>query len=218
MRRLAQPNVVTASAIAAALTAAVSIPRMLLWAKRPLPLWYVEATIFLGGFILWAFVFGWHTEYTRRPLFTLKIKPAIFAGATLAGILAALVLHFFLDPSLRITTPEDYPADFAHWVASTLFALAFTELFLLFAPFAWSMRLFRHEQIALWLTVAFNVFLLILKTRASPKPFPHTLFIDLLALRIVMGYFNVWFYLRGGIFLAWWLGFLIEARHLLGIL
>ena len=218
MRRLAQPNVVAASAIAAALSAALSIPRMLLWAKRPLPLWYVESTIFFGGFILWAFVFAWHTEYTHRPVFTLKINPKLFASATLAGILAAITLYFFLDPALRLTTPEDYPVDFEHWVATTLFALAFTQLFLLFAPFAWVMRLFRNEKLAIWLTIFFNVFLLVLKTQASPKPFPHALFIELFVLRIAMGYLAVWFYLRGGILIVWWLGLLIEARHLFQIL
>lgn len=217
MRRLAQPKVVAASALAAALSAALSIPRMLLWEKRPLPLWYVESTIFFGGFVLWAFVFAWHTEYTRRPIFTLKISPKLFAGATLAGIFAALFLYFFLDPSLRLTTPEDYPVDFAHCIAMTLFALAFTQLFLLFAPVAWSMRLFKNEKVAIWFTVSLSIFLLILKTQASPKPFPHALFIELFVLRVVMGYLAVWFYLRGGIFLAWWLGLLVEARHLLQI-
>jgi len=217
MRRLVRPKVVTAAAIAAASSAALSIPRMLLWAKRPLPLWYLESTIFLSGFVLWAFVFAWHTEYTHRPVFTLKIKPSLFATATLAGILATIALHFFLDPALRLITPEDYPGDFAHWLASTLFGLAFTQLFLLFAPVAWALRLFRNENVALWLTVFFNVFLLILRTQVSPRPFPHGLFMELFALHVVMGYLGVWFYLRGGIFLASWLSLLIEARHLLQI-
>ncbi len=215
MRRLAQPKVVTIAAIAAASSAALSIPRMLLWDKRPLPLWYVESTIFFGSFVLWAFVFAWHTEYTHRPVFTLKIKPTLFTGATLAGVFAAIALYFFLDPALRLTTPGDYPADFAHWLANTLFSLAFTQLFLLFAPFAWVMRLFRNEKVAVWLTVLFNVFLLILKIETSPKPLPHALFIDLFVLRIAMSYLAVWFYLRGGIFLVWWIGLLVEARHLL---
>src|ERR1700759_2953862 len=94
MRRLAQPKVVASALLASALTAALCLPRILFWPNRPFSLWYVEATEFLGGFVLWAFVFAWHTEYTRRPVFTLKIKPSIFATAPLAGILYALGLHF----------------------------------------------------------------------------------------------------------------------------
>ena len=214
MRRLAQPQVVTTAATAAAVSVALSLPRILLWTKRPSPVWYFEATIFLGGFVLWAFVFAWHTEYTRRPVFTLKIKPAVFAGATLAGVLAAVGLHFFLDPSFRLITPEDYPADFQHWAAATLFALAFTQLFLVFAPFAWLIRLFRNEQVAIWLTVSFSVVVLILKTHSSPTPPPVSAFVELLGLRIVLAFFAAWFYLRGGILLVSWLGFLVEARHL----
>src|SRR3974390_2340420 len=118
MRRLAQPKVVTSAAIAAALSAIFSWPRMLLWDTRKMPVWYLEATVFLGGFVLWAFVFAWHTEYTKRPIFIFKFKPSLVAAATLCGIFLALSFHFFLDPSMRRVTPQDYPADFPHWIAS----------------------------------------------------------------------------------------------------
>src|SRR5579862_7334216 len=98
MRRLAQPQVVASSTVAAAASALLCLPRMLLWTDRKFPLWYAEATLFLGGFVLWAFVFAWHTEYTRRPVFTLKIKLTDFVTATLVGILGAIGCHFLLDP------------------------------------------------------------------------------------------------------------------------
>jgi hypothetical protein len=214
MRKLAQPQVVTAAAVAAALSAALSLPRMLLWSKRTFPVWYLETTVFLGGFVLWAFVFAWHTEYTRRPVFTFKIRPSILVSATLVGVAAALGLHFFLDRSFRQISPEDYPADFPHWVASTLFALAFTQLFLLYAPFAWLMRLFRNEQAATALTIVLSVTVLLLKTHSSPTPPPFSMFLELLVLRVVLVFFAIWFYLRGGILLVSWLGLLLEARHL----
>jgi|SRR6185437_1762711 len=215
MRRLAQPTVIASATIAAAGSALLSLPRMLLWTKRPFPVWYAEITIFLGGFVLWAFVFAWHTEYTRRPIFTWKIKPSLFAAATLAGVFGAIVLHFFLDASARLVTPEDYPPDFGHWVAFTLFALAFTQLFLLYAPFAWLVRLFRNEKIATWLTVLFGVGVFALKAHASPQPLPVSMFLELLLVRIVFGFVAIWIYLRGGILLISWAGFLVEARHLL---
>jgi len=218
MRHLAKPEVVKSAAIAASVSAALSLPRMLLWEQRPVPVWYTEAMIFLGGFVLWAFVFAWHTEYTRRPVFTLKINARIAAAATLAGIAAALSLYWLLDPSLRARSPQDYPLDLAQWFATVLFALGFTQLFLVFAPFAWSVRLLRNKQAAIVLTLALSVAVLILKTNSSPTPLPFGVFLELLVVRVVFGYFGLWFYLRGGILLVTWLGFLIEARHLLSLL
>lgn len=215
MRRLAQPSVVKAAAIAAALSALLSLPRLLLWEKRPYLTWYIEAILFCCGFVLWAFVFAWHTEYTRRPVFTVRIQPQLIAGATVVGILGALGIHWLLDPALRTYNPQDYPVDIPHWIGQTLFALSFTQLFLLFAPFAWAVRLFRNETVATWVTVAISVLVLALKSNASPTPLPGLLILGLTVLRIASGYFAVWFYLRGGIFLAWWLAFLIEARNLL---
>src|ERR1043166_6413456 len=170
MRRLAQPQVMASAAIAAALSAILSLPRMLLWEDRPFSAWYPEAIILSCGFVLWAFVFAWHTEYTHRPLFTLKINPTVFAAATVSGLIAGVALHWLLDPSLRTRNPQDYPVDFRHWVATTLFALAFTQLFLFYAPFAWVMRLFRNEKVATWLTVALGVLVLALKSNSSPTP------------------------------------------------
>jgi hypothetical protein len=215
VRRLAQPSVVKAAALAALVSTVLSLPRMLLWEKRPYLAWYIESILFCCGFVLWAFVFAWHTEYTRRPLFSFRIKPLLFAGATLVGIIASLGHHWLLDPSLRPTNPEDYPVDVRHWAAQVLFTLSFNQLFLLFAPFAWAMRLFRNEKVATWVVVALGVLVLALKTNASPLPLSGPLILALVALQIASGFFGVWFYLRGGIFLAWWIAFLMEARHLL---
>jgi hypothetical protein len=215
VRRLAQTSVVKAAALAALASTVLSLPRMLLWEKRPYLTWYTEAILFCCGFVLWAFVFAWHTEYTRRPLFTLRIKPILFAAATLVGVIAALGHHWLLDPSLRPYNPEDYPPDMRHWVAHVLFTLSFNQLFLLFAPFAWAMRLFRNETIATRVIVVLGVLVLALKTSASPLPQSAPLILALAALQIASAFFGVWFYLRGGILLAWWLALLIEARHLL---
>lgn len=217
MRRLAQPNVVISAAVAAALSAIFSLPRFVLWETRKLPVWYLEATVFLGGFVLWAFVFAWHTAYTGRPVFTKKIKPPVIAAATACGIFVALTFYFFLDPTMRHVTPEDYPSDLGHWAAATVFSLAFTQLFLIYAPFAWVMRLARNERVATWMTVALGVVVLIMKIRASSVSMPPLLIAELLLLRITGTYLGVWFYLRGGIFTVWWLELLVEARHLLDI-
>ena len=205
----------TSAAIAAALSAIFSLPRIWLWENRPFQIWYPEAMLCLCGFVLWAFVFAWHTEYTRRPVFTLRVKPLLFAAATFVGLAAALGKHWLVDPTLRARNPQDYPADFRHWVAHLLFTLSVAQLLLIFAPFAWAMRLFRNETAATWLTVALSVLVLGLKSNASAAPLPAAMMLALAVLQIVSAYCAVWFYLRGGIFLAWWLAFLIEARHLL---
>jgi len=90
-------------------------------------------------------------------------------------------------------------------------------LFLLFAPFAWSMRLFQNRWVAAGLTVLFQVFVLAIRIRATPTPLSPLLFAGLLAGRIVTGFLAVWFYLRGGIFLIWWWTLLFEARNLLNL-
>ncbi len=216
MRRLAQPKVMASAAVAAVLSTALSLPRMHYWTNSKLPISYIVTTLLLCGFVLWAFVFAWHTEYTHRPVFTLKFKLPIFAAATLGGIVVALGLNRLVDPSLRLRSPEDYPADFNHWIASLLFSLAFLQLFFFYAPVAWLMRLFKNEKVALWGTVIFGAFVLSLKIKSLPAPLPFWLFAEYLGLRILLGFFGAWFYLRGGVLLVWWLDLLVEARHLPG--
>ncbi|MEY2465892.1 MAG: hypothetical protein QOD03_413 [Verrucomicrobiota bacterium] len=188
-------------------------PRLAFWPARSLPIWYLEATLFLGGFVLWAFVFAWHAQYTNRPVFTVKWSVGLFVTTTLAGILAAMGLHLFLDPSLRLAKPEDYPANLKEWIAMTLFSLALTELFLVFAPFAWLIRLSRNQWFSASLTVLLGVIVLALRNHSAPVA--PSLFATLLLLRVISGCVTVVIYLRGGILLVWWWTLLIEARHLL---
>jgi hypothetical protein len=215
MRDFTQPRVLNLAAIAALASALACYPRLSLWLNRSAPIWYLEAAIFLCCIVLWGFVFAWHTQYTHRPVFVLKIEPGPFIAVTLVGIIAALVFHLFLDPSLRSKIPEEYPADLKQWFAFVLFSLAFNQLFLLFAPFAWLMRLFKNRWVAATLTVLFGAFVLTIRTQSLPTPVPLLLLVALLAGRIAMGFLAVSFYLRGGVMLIWWWTFLFEARNLL---
>ncbi len=217
MRHLAQPRVLKLAGIAALATTLACYPRLSFWLSRSFPIWYLEAILFCCSIILWSFVFAWHTQYTHRPVFTLKIEPRLFAIVTVAGIVVATGYHLFLDPSLRLKLPEDYPADAGQWFALVLFSLAFNQLFLVFAPFAWLIRLFQNRWVATCLTVLFVVIVLAVKIRATPASFPPPLFVALLAGRIVMGFLAVSFYLRGGVLLSWWWTLLVEARNLLGM-
>ena len=217
MRHLAQPRVLKLAGIAALATALACYPRLSLWLNRSFPIWYLEAIIFFCGIVLWGFVFAWHTQYTHRPVFTLKIEPRLFITVTLVGIVAAAAFHLFLDPSLRLKMPEEYPADLRQWLAMVLFSLAFNQLFLLFAPFAWLMRLFQNRRVAPCLTVLFGAFVLAIKIRSAPTPIPSSAVCGAPGRRIVMGFLAVSFYLRGGVLLSWWWTLLIEARHLLDL-
>jgi len=98
-----------------------------------------------------------------------------------------------------------------------LFSMAFNQLFLVFAPFAWLVRLFQNRRMAIVLTVLFGAFVLTIKSRFSTAPIPSLLFATLLAVRIGMGFLSVSFYLRGGVLLSWWWTLLLEARHLLDV-
>lgn len=214
MRRLIQPAVIKPAGLAAGATALVCYPRFALW-QTPYPTWYLELVLLLGGFVLWAFVFAWHPVYTGRPVFKFPPELRLFASATLAGLLIAAALHWWLDPTFRSRTPADYPTSLKQWIGMTLFAVAFHPLFLTFAPLAWALRLFRRLGIAIAFTVLFGTFVMVIKTQSAPTPLPPAVFLQLLGLRLTLSSLAIYFYLRGGVLLVWWWFFLLQLRHLL---
>jgi hypothetical protein len=214
VRHLAQPRTLRLAGLAALATTLACYLRLALWLHRTDPVWLLTAAIFLCSIVLWGFVFAWHTPYTHRPVFTFKLEPKLFILVTVAGIAVATVYHLLLDPSLRLETPEEYPANVKQWLALVLFSLAFNQLFFVFAPFAWLMRLFRNQRVAMVLTVLFGAAVLAFKIHSTPTPISPVLFAAFLAGRVAMGFLAISFYLRGGVLLSWWWAFLIEARHL----
>ena len=147
-----------------------------------------------------------------------EIEPRLFAVVTVAGIVVATGYHLFLDPSLRLKTPEEFPADAKQWLAIVLFSLAFNQLYLVFAPFCLALSgCFKNRWVATCLTVLLSVIVMAIKIRATPATFPPSLFAALLAGRVVMGFLAVLVYLRGGVLLSWWWTLLIEARYLLDV-
>lgn len=215
MRSLFQPRVLKLAVNAALITALVCYPRLALWPEqeRRLPIWFLETAIFLTTSVLWGFVFAWHTKYTRLPVFTLKLNRKLLAGATVAGLLAAFLWHTFIDPRLRTIIPQDYPTTFWAWLAGVLFTLSLSQLFLVFAPFAWLVRIFQNRTVATALTMLLGVLVLVLKARSVTVPTPADLLATLLVFRIAIGIVAVLLYLRGGVLLVWWCALLIEARH-----
>ena len=117
-----------------------------------------------------------------------------------------------LDPQLRPSAPRDYPQSWGAWLAMGLFALAFEPLFLCFAPYAFFVRLFRRQELALALTVSWGIYILALRLGASPKLPPMWVVAELMALRLLSGVGWVYFYLKGGALLIWWMVLLVHLR------
>jgi hypothetical protein len=214
MRHMLQPRVLNQAVLAALVSALASYPRFSLLSARPVPIWFLEAAIFICGITLWSFVLAWHAPYTNRPVFFVKCDGKIFLAATMGGIILALACRLWLDPALRQKLPEDYPADLVHWLATVPFVLGFGQLFLTFAPFDWLMRLCRNRPVAACLTALFGVGVTAMKLHPHAGTIPPLVFTGLLAARFVGGLLAVVLYLRGGLALAWWWALLLEIRLL----
>lgn len=180
-------------------------------------MWYLEAAIFVCSISLWSFVFAWHEAYSKRLVITFKVEPKLILLTTLIGIATALAAHQWLDPSLRSAMPEDYPVDLKQWLAALLFSLTFNQLFLVFAPFAWFLRVLKNQWVAASLTALFGAGILAMKAHSLAIPIPPSLLTLLVAGKVVTGLLAVWLYLRGGILLLWWWAVLFESRYWLGL-
>jgi hypothetical protein len=227
MQHLLQPRVLNQASVAGLATALLCYPRLSLWLHRPGPLWYLEAVIFCCAIILWSFVFAWHQPGTGRPPFSFKLETGPFLIATMTGLGLGAPCHFWLDPALRGKFPEEYPADFNHWLATVLFTLALGQLFVIFACFDWLIRVFKQPWIALLLTgaAAAGVQAMKLHSLAAPAatsapgapgaPLAAGLVAGLLAVRLMGGALAAALYLRGGVLPVWWLSLLFQSRELL---
>ena len=216
MRSLARPEVLRSAILAGWCTAVVCWPRIATAPHQRFPVWYLEAVVLLGSIVLWGFVFAWYTQYTQRPVFTLKVATWPLALATGAGLATALFWHFAIDPWLRIKAPGDYPTTMEQWLAMTLFSLGLKQLFVVFAPFAWLIRLFGRKEPAFILTVVFGIIVVVIREYRSPSPMlAEPFFLGLLAIRGAAQALSVYLYLRGGVLLVWWWELLLQSRHLL---
>jgi hypothetical protein len=216
MRSLGKPAVLQAALVAGVGSALACWPRVATAPHQHYPLWYLEAVVLLASIVLWGFVFAWHTQYTQRPVFTLRVEGGALALATVAGVAVALFWHFVLDSRLRAQVPEDYPATTEQWLAMTLFSLGLRQLFLIFAPFAWLVRLFGKRQPAFVLTVVFAVAVLLVRNYRSPAPLPSgPLLGGLLVAQSAAEVFSLYLFLRGGVLLVWWWTLLCQSRLLL---
>lgn len=216
MRLLARPDVLVRAGLAALLTCLSCYPRLAGWGERIHSVALLFIALLYVAFVLWAFVFAWQFRYASRPVFV-RFQLKLWAGATACVLAWCLLCHWLLDPTLRLVTPRDYPADFQSWLAMSLFTLGFDPLFLCFAPFAFFVRLSQKQTVSLVLTVLFGTFILAVKLGSSTVLPPFLLIVGLMSLRVAQGFFSVYLYLRGGAVLVWWLVVLMQLRHLIGL-
>jgi hypothetical protein len=210
MRALAQPVVLKNAALAALLTTLACLPQLFAWEERQAPIWYLTLALLLAAFVLWAFVFAWHNQYVGQNPFDIPRRPGLWLAATACGMLGAAATRVFVDPKLRALLPEEFPTDPRSWLASVPFALFFIQLFLVFAPVAFFIRLFRKREAAMLLTLLFNAFVVMLK--AAELHLPHAVALQMLVIRILVVTIAVFFYLEGGVWTIWWMTLLIQAK------
>jgi len=213
MRTLAEPAVLKSAVFAAGLMSIACYPRLAIAVELRYPVWYLEALLFLGGIVLWAFTFAWYPKYTNRPLFTLRAGWRLWTLATIAGIGGAVLLHYFIDPALQATTPSEFPPTLLDWIARVLFSLSFTQLLLIFSPFAWLLRLFQRATPAVVLTVLFGLAVLAIKNQRGP-PMPGGLLMGLIIFRVAASWLSSFLFLRGGVVPVWWCALILQSRHL----
>jgi hypothetical protein len=102
------------------------------------------------------------------------------------------------------------------WLAMTLFSLGLKQLFVVFAPFSWLIRLFGRKEPAFILTVVFGLAVVVIREYRSSSPLlAEPFFLGLLAIRGAAQALSVYLYLRGGVLLVWWWELLLQSRHLL---
>lgn len=217
MRLLVQPQVIRTAIVATFITALACLPRLMVWPGRPYQLMLMWLVLAWAAFVMWSFVFAWHAPYSEAQPFRIKRDPNLWITATLCGIAGSFFLRLVIDPTLRSVTPQDYPATRGAWVAMSLFVLAFDQLFLCFAPFAFFVRLIRSPKAAAVLTVVFGVFLAWLKLRRIPDGFSDIFLIEVFGWRLLAGSLSVYFLIRGGVWLTLWWVALLQLRHMIDL-
>jgi hypothetical protein len=218
MRSLANSRVLAQAGAAALITSLACIPRLETWPARANPLWFSWLLLLWANFMLWSFVFGWHVKYAQQHPLTFPRQPRLWVMATAWGLAECAWLCLVVDPRLRILRPEEYPASGHDWLASSLFTVAFDPLFLCFAPFAFFVRLSRRQTAAVALTVMFAIFVQFMKLDRAPRLSDRWLVASLMTTPILASFASVYFYLRGGAWLVWWIALLTQLRLLPSLL
>src|SRR3954471_11320875 len=109
MRSLVQSQVLTKAAVAALLTSLAAYPRLATWMERTHAVAFMVLMLMWTTFVLWAFVFAWHEQYSKRPVLNFSAPPKWWALATALGLFSSVLLLYVVDPQMRLITPKQYP-------------------------------------------------------------------------------------------------------------
>lgn len=218
MRSLAKPDVLLRAMLAALITSLACVPRLTRWAERGAPVFDLWCVLLFAMFVMWGFVFAWQLQYGGTPAIQLKLPPRLGDSATLYAVGAAIGMHYFVDPQLRVFSPGDYPVSWRAFWTMGLFVLGLEPLFLCFAPYAFFIRLARKQEVALVMTVAFGIFVLVMKLISAPTMPSIWVVVELMALRVLVGFASLYYYLKGGVFLIGWLALILHLRLALDLI
>lgn len=213
MRSFAQPAVLWRAALAGALTAAACYPRLAHWTHRPDAVWFLDAALGWAGFVMWAAVLAWQERYGRREVFPKRVSARLWLVTLALGASGAVMSFFWGDPLLRQLAPTDFPHNPAQWVEHLLFNLALEQVFLCFAPFAFSVRLWPNAKAAAVCTVLFGLLVFTLKLGGNVAAISWPTLAGMMFFRALHSAVTVWLYLRGGVWLVWLFATLLLARH-----
>jgi len=215
MRHLGKTEVLRAAGIATLLTGAACYPRLSIWDMLEGRVFANLLVLMWCIFVLWAFVFAWHKEYFRQSPIRQDLPGRFWAAIGSAGLVTAVLLRFALDPWLRGVAPWDYPESGMEWMAVVLFAVFFGALFLVFAPFAFFIRLTRNIRFSCVATVLGAVTVMSLRYLATADDRSAATMAILGLVFAGQAAVSLTLYLKGGALAVWLFLFLVETRHLI---
>ena len=215
MRHLGKTDVLRAAGIATLLTGGACYPRLSIWDKLEGQALANLLILMWCIFVLWAFVFAWHKEYFKREPIRTDLPGPFWALIVAAGLATAVIVRLMLDPWLRGVAPWNYPESGMEWTAVVLFALFFGSLFLIFAPFAFFIRLTRDARVSSVVTVLGAVAVMMLRYLATSEDRSGTTAAILGVVFAGQATVSLTLYLKGGALAVWLFMFLVETRHLI---
>lgn len=217
MDALVRKDTLIAASTAASVSALACYPRLALWTDRPNALWFTWSILLLSSFILWSFVFAWYPSSLGLPVIR-KPRARVWFLTAIAGPVSALVLLIIVDPTLRGIRPTDYPTSPTTWLAAALFNLAFSQLFVCYAPLAFFLRLTRHPTTTVAFTVLFGLALLTAQIHSSNIEISAGFALTLFSIRALFGTLSAIIFLRGGLLPAATWSLILDVRLLPALL
>lgn len=213
MRSFADPSVLLRAALASALTTLACYPRLAHWSSREDAVWFLLSVIGWATFVMWAAVFAWQEKHGHVAVFPKRVGPRLWLITVGLGLAGAAVSFHLGDPVLRALAPTDFPRNPGQWAEHLGFNLAFEQLFLCFAPFAFCVRLLPNAKAAGVGVVLLGLLVFALKLQSVAAALSGGMLLGLACFRALHSAVAVWLYCQGGAWLVWLFALLLLSRH-----